>query len=85
MVILVYVGTIVLQFLEEVLNAQANIFTVLMILHTILYKFMYQFKLKYSSFYFFLQCTIIFISAFIMLHGSPIILIGLLPILYSFF
>ncbi len=80
---LVYVGTIILQFLEEAIYIQATIFTVLMVLHTILYKFTYQFKGKFSSYYFFLQCAIIFISAFIMPHGSPIVLIGLLPILIA--
>lgn len=80
---LIYVATIVLQFLEDVLYVQASIFTVLMILHSTLYKFTYQIKNRYSSFYFFLQCTIIFVSAFIMPHGSPIILIGLIPILIA--
>jgi len=80
---LVYVGTIILQFLEEALYIQATIFAVLMVLHSILYKFTYQFKNKYSSYYFFVQCTVIFTSAFIMPHGSPIVLIGLLPILIA--
>ncbi|MBU7591143.1 sensor histidine kinase [Metabacillus halosaccharovorans] len=80
---MVYVSTIVLQFLEDVLYVQASIFTALMILHSLLYKYPYQMKNRYSSFYFFLQCTIIFVSAFIMPHGSPIVLIGLLPILIA--
>lgn len=79
----VYVATIVLQFLEDALYVQAAFFTVLMIMHSILYKFPFQFKNKYSSFYFFLHCTIIFVAAYIMPHGSPIVLIGLLPILIA--
>jgi len=80
---LVYVATIVLQFLEDILYVHAALFTLLMILHSVLYKFPYQSKNKFATLYFFLQCTIIFVSAFIMPHGSPIVLVGLLPILIA--
>ncbi len=80
---LVFVATLVLQFLDDVLYVQATVFTILMILHSVLYKYPFRLKNKFSSFYFFLQCTIIFVSAFIMPHGSPIVLIGLLPILIA--
>jgi len=82
-IILVFIATIVLQFLEEFLYVQAIFFTIFMILHLTLYRYSERFKIKYAWFYFFLQCTIIFVSAFIMPHGSPAVLIGLLPILIA--
>ncbi len=82
-VILVFISTLVLQFLEEVIYVQAVFFTMLMIFHLILHRYSEWFKSKYAWLYFFLQCTIIFVSAFIMPHGSPAVLIGLLPILIA--
>jgi len=82
-VILVFISTLVLQFLEEVIYVQAVFFTMLMIFHLILHRYSELFKNKYAWLYFFLQCTIIFVSAFIMPHGSPAVLIGLLPILIA--
>lgn len=82
-VILVFISTLVLQFLEEVIYVQAVFFTMLMIFHLILHRYSEWFKNKYAWLYFFLQCTIIFVSAFIMPHGSPAVLIGLLPILIA--
>ncbi len=82
-VILVYSATIILQFLEEIIYVKVGIFTILMMLHLILNRFSDRFKNNYAWYYFFLQCSIIFISAFILPHGSPIILIGLLPILIA--
>ncbi|WP_088104800.1 sensor histidine kinase [Halalkalibacter urbisdiaboli] len=82
-VVFVYISTIVLQFLEEVIYIQAILFTIFMFLHLTLHWFSGMFQHHYAWLYFFLQCTLIFISAFIMPQGSPPILIGLLPILIA--
>lgn len=82
-VLLVFIATIFLQFLEDVSFVKAVIFTLLIILHLILHRYSWRFKNQYAWFYIFLQCTIIFVSAFIMPHGSPAVLIGLLPILIA--
>ncbi|XOQ14640.1 MAG: sensor histidine kinase [Shouchella clausii] len=82
-VVLVWVATIVLQFLEDVIYVQAIFFTVFMLLYLTLHIFSRLFKHRYTWLYFFLQCSIIFVSAFIMPHGSPAVLLGLLPILIA--
>ncbi|RKL65540.1 hypothetical protein CR203_20280 [Salipaludibacillus neizhouensis] len=82
-IVLVFIGTMTLQFLEEVIYVSASIFTILIVTHVILYRISYRFKYKYASFYYFLQSSVIFISAFIMPHGSPIVLVGLIPILIA--
>ncbi|RKL64972.1 ATPase [Salipaludibacillus neizhouensis] len=82
-VVLVFIAAIFLQFLEEVIYVQTVFFTMLMILHLTLHSFSGSFKNNYAWFYFFLQCTIIFVSAFIMPHGAPAVLLGLLPILIA--
>ncbi len=82
-ILLVTVGTLLLQFIGEVLFVSAAIFFILMVLHILLYSFSNSLKRKYSLYYFLLQSCIIFISAFLLPHGSPIVLVGLLPILIS--
>lgn len=80
-VILVYSATIVLQFFEGIIYVNVGLFTILMMLHFILNRFSERFKNAW--YYFFLQCTIIFVAAFILPHGSPVVLIGLLPLLIA--
>ncbi|MBP1969269.1 NarL family two-component system sensor histidine kinase YdfH [Virgibacillus natechei] len=82
-ILLVTVATLLLQSIGEVLFVLSSIFLILMVLHILLYRLSNSSKRKYSWYYFFTQSCIIFISAFLLPHGSPIVLVGLLPILIS--
>lgn len=79
----VYIGTIVLQYLARPLFLESIIFTFVVVVHNSLYWFSSILTDKQSGYYFLLQGVLIFISAFLMPQGSPVILIGLLPILIA--
>lgn len=82
-VVIVLIATIVIQFLEEVMYEKAGMFFILMLIHLILHLFSIEFKNSFVWTYLVTQCSIIFISAFLMPEGSPVVLIGLLPILIA--
>lgn len=82
-VIIVFIATLLLQFLEKPFYNKATLFLILMLIHLLLHWFSRKFKNKYAWSYLVTQCSIIFISAFIMPNGSPAVLIGLLPIIIA--
>lgn len=82
-IVFVFIAATLLQFLENVSVVASIVSILLIVLHIVLYRFSYRFKYKKSAYYFLLQSSIIFITASIMPHGSPVILIGLLPILIA--
>ncbi|MGQ4667690.1 histidine kinase [Metabacillus halosaccharovorans] len=82
-VVIVFIAANLLQFLEEAMYDKAIIFFILMLVHLLLHWFSRKFKNKYAWPYLIIQCSIIFISAFIMPSGSPAVLIGLLPIIIA--
>lgn len=82
-IVFVFIAATLLQFLEHVSVVASIVSILLIVLHIVLYRFSYRFKYKKSVYYFLLQSSIIFITASIMPHGSPVILIGLLPILIA--
>lgn len=80
---LVYVSTLILQSLNQPMVTKSIIFTGLMGLHVLLYWFSTNFPKNRYWHYFFVQGALIFVSAFLIPKGSPVILIGLLPILIA--
>ncbi|OEH54091.1 hypothetical protein AQ616_10010 [Oceanobacillus sp. E9] len=82
-IVFVFIAATLLQFLENVSVVASIVSILLIVLHIVLYRFSYRFKYKKSAYYFLLQSSIIFITASIMPHGSPVILIGLLPLLIA--
>ncbi|MFS0752454.1 sensor histidine kinase [Oceanobacillus sp. 1P07AA] len=82
-IVFIFIAATLLQFLEQVSIIASLVSMLFIVLHIVLYRFSYRFKYKKSAYYFLLQSSIIFITASIMPHGSPVILIGLLPILIA--
>lgn len=82
-ILLVYIGAIILQYLDRALILESVIFTIIMVIHTFLYWFSNKIRQNQSWYYFLVQGSLIFIAAFLMPKGSPVTLIGLLPILIA--
>lgn len=79
----VYAGAIVMQYISNPLLIQSIFFTLLITLHNLLYWYSNYLTKKRNWNYFFIQGGLIFGGAFLLPEGSPVILLGLLPILIS--
>jgi two-component system, NarL family, sensor histidine kinase YdfH len=82
-IVLVYIGALILQNIQSPMIIPSLIFTIILAVHTLLYFLLSQLNNKWNWFYFVVQTCILFISAFILPKGSPIVLIGLLPVLVA--
>ncbi|PMC34695.1 sensor histidine kinase [Bacillus sp. UMB0899] len=82
-IILVYSGAILLQFISKPLIIQTIVFTFIIAVHISLYWKCDLLIGNYRWVYFFFQGILIIISSFLIPSGSPVILIGLLPILIA--
>jgi two-component system, NarL family, sensor histidine kinase YdfH len=80
---LVYIGALVLQYLEKYLPYQTILFTLVIVIHTVFYWFSNLLTIKRKWPYFLIQGALVFISTFFIPEGSIVILIGLLPILIA--
>ncbi|MGW9623071.1 sensor histidine kinase, partial [Paenibacillus terrae] len=80
-IILIYIDGIVFQNVSKPLPLQTILFSLVMMLHVLLYWHVRKI-LQYGSWiYFIIQAGIIFLSAFLLPDSFPIVLIGLIPIL----
>lgn len=82
-ILLVYSGAILLQFISKPLIIQTMVFTFIIAVHISLYWKCDLLIGRYRWVYFFFQGSLIIISSFLVPSGSPVILIGLLPILIA--
>ncbi|MFJ7994831.1 sensor histidine kinase [Peribacillus frigoritolerans] len=82
-ILLVYIGALIVQNIQQSTIIPSIIFSLILAIHSVLYFFSSSFKQKKSWYYFFAQASLLFISAFILPKGSPIVLIGLLPVLIA--
>ncbi|CQR53590.1 sensor histidine kinase [Paenibacillus riograndensis] len=80
---IVYVGTIVLQFLREHLILESAVFTGLFTIHVLLHWNSYRVTYKKFWIYFSVQAALIYLCAILMRDGYQAVLIGLLPILIA--
>lgn len=79
----VYAGAMVMQYLSKPLLIQSIFFTILITLHNLLSWYSNYFTKERNWIYFFVQGGLVFGGAFLLPEGSPVILLGLLPILIS--
>lgn len=82
-ILLVYVGALILQNIQQPTFISSLIFSLIIAVHVVLYFFTNSSSLGKSWYYFFAQASLLFISAFILPKGSPVVLIGLLPVLIA--
>ena len=82
-IVLVYSGAILLQSISNPLFIQTILFTFIIAIHISLYWKCELLIRSYRWVYFFFQGSLIIISSFLIPNGSPVILIGLLPILIA--
>ena len=83
-IILIYGGALILQYLKGVLVIQSVVITTLIIaIYIFIYWFSDSLTKKRSWLYFFVQGSLIFVSSFLVPKGSPVILVGLLPLLVA--
>ncbi|ULT54868.1 sensor histidine kinase [Neobacillus drentensis] len=83
-IILIYSGALILQYLKGVLVIQSAVTTTLIIaIYIFIYWFSDSLTKKRSWLYFFVQGSLIFVSSFLVPKGSPVILVGLLPLLVA--
>ncbi|AIQ67378.1 hypothetical protein PGRAT_06795 [Paenibacillus graminis] len=80
---IVYVGTIILQFLKEHLILESAVFTGLFTIHVLLHWNSYRVTYKKFWIYFSVQAALIYLCAILMRDGYQAVLIGLLPILIA--
>jgi hypothetical protein len=80
---MVYVGTVILQFLNEPLILQACVFTGLFTVHVLLHWNVYRVTAKQYWFYFSIQAVLIYLCAILMPGGYQVVLIGLLPVMIA--
>ncbi|MCE3199245.1 sensor histidine kinase [Paenibacillus sonchi] len=80
---IVYVGTIILQFLKEHLILESAVFTGLFTIHVLLHWNSYRVTYKKFWVYFSVQAALIYLCAILMRDGYQAVLIGLLPILIA--
>lgn len=80
---MVYVGTVILQFLNEPLILQACVFTGLFTVHVLLHWNVYRVTPKQYWFYFSIQAVLIYLCAILMPGGYQVVLIGLLPVMIA--
>jgi two-component system, NarL family, sensor histidine kinase YdfH len=79
----VYAGAMVMQYLNKPLLIQSIVFTLFITLHNVLSWYSNNFTKERNWIYFFVQGGLVFGGAFLLPEGSPVILLGLLPILIS--
>lgn len=82
-ILLVYVGALILQNIQQPTFISSLIFSLILAVHVVFYFFRSSSNLGKSWYYFFAQVCLLFISAFILPKGSPVVLIGLLPVLIA--
>lgn len=82
-VLLIYTGTLILQNIQQPTLIPSLIFSLLLAIHGVLYFFSSSLIQGKRWYYFFAQVSLLFISAFILPKGSPVVLIGLLPVLIA--
>lgn len=82
-ILLVYTGALILQNIQQPTFIPSLIFSLVLAIHAVLYFFSSFFNQGKSWYYFFAQVGLLFISAFILPKGSPVVLIGLLPVLIA--
>lgn len=80
---LIYIGALILQNIQKMLFIPSLIFGLVIAIHAYLYIISYKFKKRKIWFYFMLQGFTLFFSAYILPGGSPVVLIGLLPVLIA--
>ena len=79
----IYIGTIVLQYIEEPVFIQSIVFTIAILIYIIFYWNSRLLTDRRKWLYLFAQGSLLFISSFLVPHGSPVIMAGLLPLLVS--
>lgn len=82
-ILLVFTGALILQNIQQPAIIPSLIFSLILIIHAALYFFSSSFNKGKRWYYFFAQASLLFISAFILPKGSPVVLIGLLPVLIA--
>lgn len=82
-ILLVYIGALILQNIQQPTFISSLLFSLILTVHAVLYFSKSSSRLGKSWYYFFVQASMLFISAFILPKGSPVVLIGLLPVLIS--
>ncbi|MCI3150118.1 sensor histidine kinase [Bacillus cereus] len=82
-IILVYLGAMVLQYIGRPLFMKSMAFTLIILMHILFHLFSESFTKNQKWPYFLIQGVLIFVSAFLIPEGSPVVLIGLLPILIA--
>ncbi|MDN4494465.1 sensor histidine kinase [Ureibacillus aquaedulcis] len=82
-ILLVYIGALILQNIQQPTFISSLIFSLILAVHTVLYFYPSSSNRDRGWYYFFVQVCLLFISAFILPKGSPIVLIGLLPVLIA--
>ncbi|MBP3041862.1 hypothetical protein J9303_20805, partial [Bacillaceae bacterium Marseille-Q3522] len=74
--VLVYIGALILQSIQSPNIISSLIFTIIFAAYAMLHFFLSEFNNKRNWFYFVVQTCLLFISAFILPKGSPVVLIG---------
>lgn len=80
---LIYIGALVLQNMQEQIFIPSLIFGLVIAMQAFLYMVSFKFTTNRRWLYLIVQCFILFFSAFILPKGSPVVLIGLLPVLIA--
>lgn len=80
---IIYLGTMVLQYIEKPVFIQSIVFTFAIFIYILFYWFSTLLTDRRKWVYLLTQGSILFISSFLVPHGSPIIMAGLLPLLVS--
>ncbi|MFC4323717.1 sensor histidine kinase [Litchfieldia salsa] len=79
----IYLGTMVLQYIEQPVFIQSVVFTIAILIYILCYWFSNLLTDRRKWVYLFSQGSLLFISSFLVPHGSPVIMAGLLPLLVS--
>jgi two-component system, NarL family, sensor histidine kinase YdfH len=82
-IIFIYIGTVVLQYIEKPLFIQSIVFTIAILIYILFYWYSRLLTDRRKWIYLLAQGSLLFISSFLVPHGSPIIMAGLLPLLVS--
>ncbi len=80
---IVYIGTMLLQFLKDPQILSSSIFTGLFTVHILLHWNSYRITNKQFWFYFSAQAILIYLCAILMPQGYQAVLMGLLPVLIA--
>ncbi|MDF2792192.1 MAG: sensor histidine kinase, partial [Neobacillus sp.] len=82
-IIFIYLGTMVLQYIEKPVFNQSIGFTLAIFIYILIYWYSNLLTDKRKWVYLLAQGSLLFISSFLLPHGSPLIMAGLLPLLVS--